>query len=107
MIHRDLKPANILINVSYDAKVADFGISLADKILDEKLRRYFSLRTSPFSDSHWASKQKEEIQGTQFYMAPELIVGDKNYSIESDVYSYGVILCVCGLLVIASFPSQV
>ncbi len=25
-------------------------------------------------------------------MAPELILGDKQYSIESDVYSYGVIL---------------
>ena len=26
--HRDLKPANVLITKQYDAKVADFGISL-------------------------------------------------------------------------------
>ena len=71
IIHRDLKPSNILVTRDNIVKLADYGLS---RDLS-KGRNNMTLNVS-----------------TPGYKAPEIILGDKNYSYSSDIWSLGVIL---------------
>ncbi|KAL6187984.1 hypothetical protein ACLB2K_039379 [Fragaria x ananassa] len=71
IIHCDIKPQNILIDDSFTARIADFGVA--------KLLRTDQTRTIT------------RIRGTKGYVAPEWF---KNLPITAkvDVYSYGILL---------------
>jgi len=72
VLHRDLKPANIIIDVSDEPRIADFGIA---QLLQGN---------ADASDS---------MAGTPNYMAPEQIQpGTKQVSVATDVYALGGIL---------------
>ncbi|XP_031385352.1 putative receptor protein kinase ZmPK1 [Punica granatum] len=73
VLHCDVKPQNILLDLNYQPKVADFGLS--------KLLNRGDVKHSSFP----------KIRGTRGYMAPEWVY---NLSITSkvDVYSYGIVL---------------
>lgn len=68
VIHRDLKPSNILLTADYRAKVADFGMSVAN-----------------------TGQELTAETGTYRWMAPEVIRHD-SYSSNADVYSFGIVL---------------
>lgn len=68
IIHRDIKPSNILLDSGGHVKICDFGVS-GDVVN--------SLATT--------------FVGTQYYMAPERIVG-KPYTVSCDVWSLGLSL---------------
>jgi len=74
IIHRDLKGKNILINYVNgeieSAKICDFGIS---KILSE-------------------DTVANTFLGTFRYMSPEILANTHPYSIESDIWSFGMVL---------------
>jgi ABC-type oligopeptide transport system substrate-binding subunit/serine/threonine protein kinase len=70
IVHRDLKPENVLIDTEGDAKLMDFGIA-----------RSMASRMT----------QEGRIEGTVFYMAPELALG-KEYDGRADLYALGVML---------------
>ncbi|AQK51873.1 Putative leucine-rich repeat receptor-like protein kinase family protein [Zea mays] len=72
IIHRDIKPSNILLDKDMVPHISDFGIA---KLLEQP-------STAP---------QTTGVVGTIGYMAPELAFSTKS-SMESDVYSYGVVL---------------
>ena len=73
ILHCDVKPQNILLDSTYQPKVADFGLS--------KLQNRSVLKNSSFS----------KIRGTRGYMASEWVF---NLPITSkvDVYSYGIVV---------------
>ncbi|XP_071704235.1 putative receptor protein kinase ZmPK1 [Rutidosis leptorrhynchoides] len=73
VLHCDVKPHNILLDVDYNPKVADFGLS--------KLIHQDAIKNSVFS----------RIRGTRGYMAPEWVFKLPITS-KVDVYSYGMVV---------------
>lgn len=71
-IHRDLKPENIFVLTELHPKVLDFGIA---KVVDA---------------AGWTT-EKDVINGTVLYMAPEQLRGEKATA-ASDVYALGLML---------------
>ncbi|PRP84750.1 hypothetical protein PROFUN_07852 [Planoprotostelium fungivorum] len=69
IVHRDLTPKNLLLDVNYNCKVCDFGLS---RIKEDSGALTMSLGCLP-------------------YQAPEVFRGDK-YNEKADVYSFGMVL---------------
>uniref|UniRef100_A0A7I4BQM7 non-specific serine/threonine protein kinase n=1 Tax=Physcomitrium patens TaxID=3218 RepID=A0A7I4BQM7_PHYPA len=72
IIHRDVKSCNILLDMSMNAKVADFGLSVMVSSVND-------------------NKRDETIRGTMGYLDPEYYATNIMSS-KSDVYSFGVVL---------------
>ncbi|KAM0904132.1 hypothetical protein ACQ4PT_018240 [Festuca glaucescens] len=77
VVHRDIKPSNIMLDVSFNAKLGDFGLA----------RFVCEGRGSLTTDA----------AGTFGYMDPKCVFSGRA-SMESDVYSFGVVLLeiACG-----------
>eukprot|EP00397_Hematodinium_sp_SG-2012_P003650 GEMP01003658.1.p1 GENE.GEMP01003658.1~~GEMP01003658.1.p1 ORF type:complete len:632 (+),score=130.03 GEMP01003658.1:257-2152(+) len=69
VIHRDLKTANMLLTMSGDIKIADFGCAKVRKLVDAKT-------------------SQQTVKGTMPYMAPEAYFG-KEVSCAHDIWSLG------------------
>ena len=74
IVHRDLKPGNILIDENYYPRVGDFGSSII------------------YREKSQLPKRKEKRVGTPLYIAPEILLNEKDpYSYKVDVYSFSMI----------------
>ncbi|KAK3420749.1 hypothetical protein EUGRSUZ_G01586 [Eucalyptus grandis] len=77
VLHRDIKAANILLDIDFNTKLGDFGVS---KLVDPQFR-------TPTTD----------VVGTYGYLAPEYLNGRKATR-ESDMFSFGIVVLeiTCG-----------
>eukprot|EP01017_Pseudomicrothorax_dubius_P047259 TRINITY_DN8460_c0_g1_i2.p1 TRINITY_DN8460_c0_g1~~TRINITY_DN8460_c0_g1_i2.p1 ORF type:complete len:368 (+),score=77.72 TRINITY_DN8460_c0_g1_i2:414-1517(+) len=69
--HRDLKSQNILINTAGDVKISDFGLA---------------------KNMNTRYKEHTNCVVTLWYRAPELLLGETNYSMAIDMWSAGCVL---------------
>lgn len=75
IIHRDIKPGNLLVNSNCVLKICDFGLARVEE--DDK------------------SKNMTQEVVTQYYRAPEILMGAKHYESAVDMWSVG---CIFGEL---------
>jgi nemo like kinase len=71
ILHRDIKPGNLLVNSNCILKICDFGLAR-------------------IWDSRDSVNMTHEVV-TQYYRAPELLMGARRYSTAVDVWSIGCI----------------
>ncbi|XP_042485015.1 serine/threonine-protein kinase BLUS1 [Macadamia integrifolia] len=79
-LHRDIKAGNILIDSDGSVKLADFGVSASI---------YESKHTSSYSSSS-SSLLLNDVAGTPYWMAPEVIHSHTGYSFKADIWSFGI-----------------
>jgi serine/threonine-protein kinase len=81
VVHRDLKPENLFLVKGEKpfVKILDFGISKFD----------------PERTGAHGLTQEGLALGTPFYMPPEQVRGEKDVSVQVDVYALGVMLYEC------------
>ena len=76
LVHRDIKPTNFMIDSNGDVKLLDFGIAK-------------NTNTASFEYTQTGTMQN---MGTPMYMSPEQVKSTKDVTLQSDIYSLGVVL---------------
>jgi serine/threonine-protein kinase len=94
IIHRDLKPANLFLTRGTGGeqiiKVLDFGVSKGvDLGIDVTSP---GGRPRPGHDPDTVVTRATDLLGSPSYMAPEQVVSARDASLQSDIWSLGVIL---------------
>jgi mitogen-activated protein kinase kinase kinase len=73
ILHRDLKADNILLDLDGTCKISDFGISKK-------------------TDNIYGNDATNNMQGSVFWMAPEVVRSQEGYSAKVDIWSLGCVV---------------
>ncbi|OMJ69000.1 hypothetical protein SteCoe_33389 [Stentor coeruleus] len=94
VLHRDIKPANILINSDCSLKICDFGLSRSYRRLNTNFEEGASNLNRDDDDIRCSNKLQRILTGhvvTRWYRAPEVILMEKEYGKEMDIWSLGCV----------------
>jgi serine/threonine protein kinase len=87
-IHRDIKAGNILVDSDGAVKLADFGVSAS---IYETMHASASAATAAaLGLGSSASCCFNDVAGTPYWMAPEVIHSHVGYGIKADIWSFGI-----------------
>jgi len=91
ILHKDIKPSNILVERGTISEprvqLTDFGIGM---LMDKSSLKTVDFATTGITELNLLENESSRT-GTRLYAAPELLEG-KGASIQSDIYSLGVLL---------------
>ena len=76
LVHRDIKPSNFMITPKGQIKLLDFGIA----------------KNTDTQSSDYTQTGTMQNMGTPMYMSPEQVKSTKDVTLQSDIYSLGVVL---------------
>ncbi|KAJ8632208.1 hypothetical protein MRB53_025544 [Persea americana] len=76
LLHRDIKASNILLDSNGSIKLADFGVSASIY--------------EPLSSAATFSPFFNDLVGTPYWMAPEVIHSHVGYGFKADIWSFGI-----------------
>ena len=76
LVHRDIKPSNFMINPKGKIKLLDFGIA----------------KNTDTNSADYTQTGTMQNMGTPMYMSPEQVKSTKDVTLQSDIYSLGVVL---------------
>ncbi|KAG2620028.1 serine/threonine-protein kinase BLUS1-like [Panicum virgatum] len=89
-IHRDIKAGNILVDSDGSVKLADFGVSAS---IYETGPAASAASSGPIHAARPAalgSSGFNDLAGTPYWMAPEVIHSHVGYGIKADIWSFGI-----------------
>jgi serine/threonine protein kinase len=76
LVHRDIKPSNFMLDKKGKIKLMDFGIA----------------KSTDVTSADYTQTGTNQNMGTPMYMSPEQVKSTKDVTLQSDIYSLGVVL---------------
>lgn len=93
IIHRDLNSHNCLVREDKTVVVADFGLArIIQNGSSPDNRKYNRHSDGEVKNSKKERKKRYTVVGNPYWMAPEMMKGNK-YDEKVDIFSFGIVVC--------------